>query len=146
MWNEIVDEKDIQNFMNKVIFFHDSCIKELRYSSGAYVTSDLNMYPINDKRILDIIIQRQFEELPMIEMQFIGLKYLKLFPNDEEYTCEILDSKMFIKDDSIYWCDSGDFTENDFENYEGTLVCASKFRWRAIENKMGNEEFYVALQ
>ena len=62
MWNEIVDEKDIQNFMNKVIFFHDSCIKELRYSSGAYVTSDLRMYPINDKRILDIIIQRQFEE------------------------------------------------------------------------------------
>lgn len=144
MWNEIVDEKDIQSFMNKVSFFHDSCIKEMRYYSGAYVDDNLAMYPINDKRILNVIIQRQVEELSMIELQFVGLEYLNLFPTNEEYTCEILDSKMFIKDDFIYWCDCGTFSENDFEDYEGTLACASKLRWRAIENRMGKEEFYIA--
>lgn len=144
MWNEIADEKCIQNFMNKVGFFHDSCIKEMHYYSGAYVDDNLAMYPTNDKRILNIIIQRQFEELSMIELQFIGLKSLNLFPTNEEYTCEILDSKMFIKDGFIYWCDCEEVSEDDFEDYEGTLISASKLRWRAIESKMGKEEFYVA--
>lgn len=144
MWNEILNEKDIESFMNKIGFFHDGCIKEMRYYSGAYVADDLAMYPINDKRILNVIIQRQYEELSMIEMQFIGLKCLKLFPDNEEYTCEILDSKMLIKDGFIYWCDSGEISEENFEEYEGTLVCATKLRWRAIENRMGQEEFYIA--
>ena len=144
MWNEIVDEIDLKYFMNKIGFFHDSCIKELRYISGAYVDEDLSMYPLNDKRILNVIIQRQFKDLPMIEMQFIGLKCLKLYPTAEEYTCEILDSTMFFKDDSIHWCDCGDISMNDFEGYEGTLICASKLRWRSVENKMGQEDFYIA--
>ena len=29
---------------------------------------------------------------------------------------------MFFKDDSIYWCDCGDISKNDFEEYEGTLI------------------------
>lgn len=144
MWNEIIDEKDIHNFMNEVGFFHDGCIKEMRYYSGAYVNDDLAMYPINDKRILNVIIQRQYEDLSMIELQFIGLKYLNLFPSNEEYTCEILDSKMLIKDDFIYWCDCGELSEDDFEDYEGTLICAAQLRWRAIENRMGSEEFYAS--
>lgn len=146
MWNEIIDEKDIQNFMHKVGFFHDSCIKEMRYYSGAYVDDNLAMYPINDKRILNVIIQRQYEDLSMIELQFVGLKYLSLFPNDEEYTCEILDSTMFLKDDCICWCDCGEISENDFMDYEGTFVCASKLRWRSIENRMGQDDFYVATK
>lgn len=146
MWSEIINKKDIQNFMNKVGFFHDSCIKEMRYYSGAYVDDNLAMHPINDKRILNVIIQRQFEELSMIELQFVGLKYLNLFPADEEYTCEILDSTMLLKDDCIYWCDCGDISENDFMDYEGTFVCASKLRWRSIENRMGQDDFYVAMK
>ena len=146
MWNEVVDENDLKCFMNKMGSFHDSCIKELRYISGAYVEENLSMYPLNDKRILDVIIQRQFEDMSMIEMQFIGLKYLKLYPCAEEYTCEILDSTMIFKDDSIYWCDCGEISESDFEEYEGTLICASKLRWRSVENKMGQEDFYIARQ
>ena len=146
MWNKIIDEKDIQDFMNKVGLFHDACIKEMRYYSGAYVDDNLAMYPINDKRILSVIIQRQFKELSMIELQFVGLKYLSLFPVDEEYTCEILDSKMFIKDGFIYWCDDGDISEDDFKEYEGTLICASKLRWRDIENRIGQDDFYVAAK
>jgi len=143
MWNEIINENDLRGFMNKIGFFHDSCIKELRYISGAYVDEDLSMYPINDKRILNVIIQRQFKEMPMIEMQFIGLKCLKLYPITEEYTCEILDSTMIFKDGSIYWCDCSDISDSDLENYEGIMICASKLRWRSVENKMGQEDFYI---
>lgn len=146
MWNEIVDKNDLMFFMDKIDFFHDSCIKEMKYVSGAYVDNKLAMYPLNDRRLLNIIIQRQFKELSMIEMQFVGLKCLKIFPTDEEYTCEIFDSTMILKEDCIYWCDCGDVSENDLEAYEGTFVCASKLRWRSIENRMGQDDFYVATK
>lgn len=145
MWNEITNEKDIHAFMEMVGGFHDSCIKEMKYLSGAYVSDDLAMWPLSDKRVLNVVVQRQFKEKSMIEMQFTGLKYLKLFPLDEkEYTCEILGSIMFFKDGGIYWCDCEDVSEDDFEDYEGTLICAEGLRWRNIENRMGAEEFYLS--
>ena len=146
MWNEINNEEDVQKFMKKMIFFHDSCIKEIKYESGAYVQENLSMLPVNEKRILRVIIQRQFRDISMIEMEFSGLKYFKLEPNDETYTCEILDATLILKDDGIYWCDCGGIKEEDLMNYEGTLIFASKLRWRSIENHMGNEDYFVPVE
>ena len=114
----------------------------MKYVSGAYVNEKLGMYPVNDRRILRVIIQRQFEDIPMIEMEFKGLRCLKLFPYDDQYTCEILDSTMVLKNDCIYWCDCGGLSEADLDNYSGTMICASKFIWRPIENSMGPAEYY----
>ena len=77
-WNEITDENSLKEFMERVSFFHDSCIKEMHYLSGAYVNENLDMYPVNDRRILRVIIQRQYEEDSMIEMEFQGIKILKV--------------------------------------------------------------------
>ena len=100
------------------------------------------MYPINDRRVLRVVIQRQFRKNPMIEMEFGGLKFLKLFPQDENYTCEILDATMAMKDGDIYWCDCGGLSESDLDSYEGALICAKNLRWRSIEGAMGEREFY----
>ncbi len=142
MWQEISNDEEIAYFMDKVHFFHDSCIKELKYISGAYVNDDLSMHPINDARLLRVIIQRQDKDNSMIEMEFEGLKFLHLFPTDDMYTCEILDSAMFFRNGYIYWCDRADFMEIDSEDFEGTMICASKLRWRIIENGMGSAEYY----
>ena len=144
-WNEITDENSLKEFMERVSFFHDSCIKEMHYLSGAYVNENLDMYPVNDRRILRVIIQRQYEEDSMIEMEFQGLKYLKLFPVDERYTCEILDATMIMKEGYIYWCDWGGLSETDIGSYDGTVICAAKLRWRAISGHMGQEEFYRSI-
>lgn len=143
MWNEIFNDSEIDKFMKKVCWFHDSCIKEIKYISGAYVNKELSMYPLNNRRILNIIIQRQFDELSTIEMEFVGLNFLKLFPTDENYTCEIIDASMFRKGNCIFWCDQGGVTEADLEKYEGTIICASKLRWRALEKPIGNEEYFT---
>ena len=135
-WNEITDENSLKEFMERVSFFHDSCIKEMHYLSGAYVNENLDMYPVNDRRILRVIIQRQYEEDSMIEMEFQRLKYLKLFPADERYSCEILDSSIILKEDCIIWSDCEDKTELE-DGDTGTLVCASKLRWRPISGCMG---------
>lgn len=145
MWNEINSNNDLINFMDTICYFHDSCIKEMKYLSGAYVNEDLSMYPINDCRILRVIIQRQFKDNAIIEMEFSGLKRLQLLPCDDEYTCEILDSTMILKDDCIYWCDCGELSEKDLESYDGTVICASKLRWRSIDGFMGQKEIYTSI-
>ena len=38
MWYEISSERDINDFMKKINFFHDCCIKELKYSSAVSYT------------------------------------------------------------------------------------------------------------
>lgn len=144
MWHEIKNNNDITNFMNTICSFHDSCIKEMKYLSGAYINDDLSMYPVNDIRTLMVIVQRQFPENPTIEMEFKGLKYLHLLPCDDNYTCEILDSTMLLKDGCIYWCDCGTVPEMDLDHYKGTMICALKLRWRSIDNCMGQKEFYTS--
>lgn len=37
MWHEITSNTDITKFMDKICSFRDSCIKEMKYLSGAYV-------------------------------------------------------------------------------------------------------------
>lgn len=133
MWNSVNNNNDLAVLMETLGDFHDSCVKEMRYISGAYVNADLSMYAVNDKRILKVIIQRQYENPSAIEMEFKGLKYLKLRPNDENYTCEILDATMMLKDDCVIWCDCGGLSEADIESYEGTVICASELRWKATE-------------
>lgn len=144
MWNEIVNENDLNNFMDIHYEFHDSCIKEFKYISGAYANEKI-MHPINDLRILKMIVQGRFKKSDVIELEFIGLKYLKMFPSDENYTSEILDATMILKEDCIFWCDCGDLSEIDLENYKGTIICASKVRWRAANEYIGSKEVYTSI-
>lgn len=142
MWETISTNDDVLKFLERMCYFHDSCIKEMRYISGAYVDENFSMQPLNNRRVLRVIIQRQYEKDSMIEMEFQGLKHLKLFPVDERYTCEILDSTMIMKGGNIYWCDCGNLSEADFDDCAGTIICASGLKWRSIENHMGEKEFY----
>lgn len=132
MWSYINDNDGLQMFMHDFSYFHDSCIKEMHYVSGAYVDDELAMHPINDQRSLRVIIQRQSRNMPVVELLFEGLKYLKLFPLDPAYTCEILDSTMILRSDRIYWCDMGGLSEADLDGYNGTVICASRLRWRPV--------------
>ena len=142
MWTEITNDEELTDFLNSIYYFHDSCIKEMKYYSGAYVCDDLGMYPTNNRRVLKVVIQRQFGDIPTMEMEFSGLRFLRLSPSNEKYTCEILDATMVIKDGCIYWCDCGGITDSEFDDYEGTIICAEKFRWRPIENGLGPNEYY----
>lgn len=144
MWNEISDNNSISEFMGAMCYFHDSCIKEIKYLSGAYINKDLSMHPINDKRVLKVIIQRQSDPFSCIEMVFEGLKFLNLRPVDEEYTCEILEASMLIKGGCIYWCDSENLNDIDSDNYSGTVICFERLKWRAVENCMGESELYIS--
>lgn len=140
-WNYIESEKDIDLLNKTTSFFHDSCIKEIHYISGAYVDDNFGMYPVNSKRTLKMIVQRQYKNNSVIEIEFIGLKQMNLVPTGEDYTCEIFGATTLLKNGYIYWCD--DNVEN-IEEYQYTRVIAEKMRWRSIENSLGEKQLFVA--
>ena len=145
MWNSVSNERDLSILMEAVCDFHDSCIKEMKYTSGAYVGTDLSMYPVNDLRALKMIIQRQSDDPSAIELEFSGLKYLRLSPCDERYTCEIHDATMLLTDGCVFWCDGGGLTAAEIAQYSGTVICAEKVQWRAVNEYMGANEVYRSI-
>ena len=130
MWQEIKTEMELQTFMEKLHFFHDSCIKDIQYISGAYVNAELRMHAINDRRLLRVLVQRQCAELATLELEFGGLKYMNLIPLDETYTCEILAAALYFQDGYIYWCDKTADDTQDAGPFESILICAERLRWR----------------
>ena len=62
MWNQIKNNDDVADFMGKLAYFLDSCLKELKYVSGAYIEEHY-MQPINKKRTLNIIIHCGVDQL-----------------------------------------------------------------------------------
>ena len=131
-WNEILSEQALTEFAALTGHFHDGCVKELRYISGAYVDANLNMYPLNDRRVLRMIVQCQSKEHPVIELEFAGLKSLSLSPVGTDYTCEISKAVMRMEDGCFCWRDDGE-----------TTVRAEKVRWRLLgEDCLGDKEIY----
>ena len=144
MWHEIQTQAEADAFMERIGDFHDSCIKELSYISGAYVEDDLSMYPVNEKRALRVAFQRQFAVPSMFEMAFAGLRYLKLAPNDMKSTCEISDAILLVQAGRVCWCDCGGITAEEMLTHDGTVICAEKVCWRPIEGHMGEAPFYLS--
>ncbi len=141
MWFKIKNENELREFLKSVNHFHDGCIKELKYLSGAYVNADLSMHPVNDRRELRIIIQTQNADSRVIELKFKGLKFLTLLPIDDAYTCEISGCSMYFKDGYIYWCDREDVDKITADAAEGTAVCALSAQWRKLQSGAA-EEYY----
>ena len=100
------------------------------------------MSPVNTKRTLTVLIQRQFEDISALELEYSVLDYISMYPVNPDYTCEILDASFFIKDGLIYWCDNGDVKEDDIHNYKGTVICSKKVRWRIASALIGKRDFY----
>lgn len=138
MWRKILNDTDIQIFMNKINFFHDACVKGIHYISGAYVKENLSMFPINTQRTLEVEIHRQCSDDSVIFMRFNGLKYMRLYPIDENYTCEISNASLFLKNDLIYWCDGFVSSEIGLDEFTGTIICASKLQWRSESIKQSD--------
>lgn len=145
MWNYIRDEKDVVYLFDLYGNFHDSCIKEFKYISGAFVSEDLSMQPCNNKRNLKIIFQRQYKNPSVIEIEFLGLKQLILFPLDENYTSEISTATMIYNDSDILWYDNDKLSKDAISNYKGILICSSKVRWRTAEEYIGQKNIYGSM-
>jgi len=146
-WIKIKNDNDIAQFMELYGFFHDSCIKEIKYISGMYVDNKLSMYPLNSKRDLSIIFQRQWKDPSTIEVIFEKIESLHLNPANEDYDGIIFNAYMCFENNKIVWFDCNDFENDDYEmmyNYSNiTWVSASSIKYRIAENYLGKADIYI---
>ena len=141
MWYEIKTSEDIDHLLQKVAWFHDSCIKEMTYLSGTYVTDTLAMYPVNDLRELRVLILRQEEDFPAIELSFRDVLFFYVSPNNPDYTTEILEARIFMKNGCIYWTNSDTPVVLSEDENSGVLICAKKLSWRVVDHR-GEGRYY----
>ena len=144
-WNSIDSQADIDMLMNIVNSFHDSCVKEIRYLSGAFVDEDLSMYPVNSLRQISILIQTQKKNNSVIELQFEGVRCMTLCPQSDYYTSEILEATFTIQDEIMIWSDHIISFDNVLENMnaeEGIVVVSKNARWRFLDGYLGSDHFY----
>ena len=142
MWIKVENDADISTLMDTVDYFHDSCLKEMKYSSGAYVDHELYMNPINELRVLSIVFQRQSHKNSVVVLEFRKLKYVKLFPLSENYTCEILDATLLYDSGVFYWCDCGGLSRSDMDMHRGVVICAEELYWKSTDNFLGRCDYF----
>ena len=144
MWNKISNSKSIYEFMTKIHNFHDSCIKEIRYISGAWVDEELSMFPLNNINSVDIVFQRQYEDPCALVMRFADIDVLHLAPINTMYTCEISDATMFIKNNLIFWVEDKTMAEENIQNCRGTWISAKEVFWKTTNFCIGKDIIYHA--
>ena len=101
-WNEIVQDGG-SGLVDLFGDFKDSCVKEVRYVSGAYVDEELARWPYNDKRTLILLLQRQEEGPAAIELAFDGVECFHLEPAGEEYDCSIIRAEFYWREGMLWW-------------------------------------------
>ena len=141
MWKDVSCKDEIVILLNETNHFHDSCIKEIYYVSGAYVDTDYGMYPVNDKRQLHLFVQLQIEEKSTIELVFSEVSSIRLNPVSQDYTCEISGATIIEEDGLIYWVDDYDQSIETVNDYTGTVICARHLKYRFLDIK-GNKNIY----
>ena len=144
MWHNVITQEDINDLLKQTDWFHDSCIKEMAYLSGAYVTDALDMYPVNDLRELRVLILRQKEDFPAIELVFQDVLFFYVSPNNPDYTSEILEARIFIKNDRIFWTNADSPVVLNEDENGGVLICAKKLLWRIVDHR-GDGRYYQSL-
>ena len=145
-WNEVNSREDIDYLLGEYMGFHDSCLTELSYKSGAGVRNDNFMsFGKAEQRELHIIFNSQWKKEPL-ELCFIGVRKYCIAGWQENYFCDIYDCHLSVRSDLIVgkdepiivWADNIDFdpksvTETDLlREPMDSYVFADKLKWRFI--------------
>lgn len=141
----IENDDDIKELMNHFNFFHDSCIKEIKYESGSYVDRHGAMYPFADKKCAAIFFQSQSAVYRVIELRFEGLIHLNLLPRKENYDNIIFEASLIKREGVYYWSEWRGFSPDDDNDTFGTWLSAEKVSWKSLPDTfLGSDEFYAA--
>lgn len=145
LWNSINNEKDIEFVSTLFGYFYDACIKEIKYTSGSYVNSDLRMKPIDDQRQIYMIIQRQNREHSVIEFLFDGVERFNLVPSKQDYDSIINGLLIKQKDGYIYFANSADVPIDELDGNSNwlTWIKAKSLKWREMKQYIGNSLVYI---
>lgn len=127
-WNYIETQEDANKLLSLFSGFHDSVLKGLNYISGSKILDNGGMLISDDIRQVAVIFESEFSQ--SIEMAFEGVEALNLRPAKDNYTSNIYNAAIIVKDETIYFCDQ--YMEAEDLTYEGTWIKSFGLRWRFI--------------
>lgn len=130
MWKRIKAKADVEELLAECQNFHDCCLHSMEYTSGAYVSRDGTMYPINCDRVLVLQLHQQGVPAKILQLRFEGLHRLSLLPTPPDFTCEFFKGQIALQEDEIIWASEGlDIPATE----QRIFVCASSLIWEARE-------------
>lgn len=128
-WNYIESQEDIDYLMNEYSGFHDSVIKEISYISGDYVDNNsMHLSTSGSKKIKVVFNSDLAKELEII---LLAPRICHIAPGEENYTSDLFDASIVIKDYMVYFFDS--YIEEFPDNYTGTYFKSLGFMWRYVK-------------
>ena len=117
-WNVVSSDADINELLEQYGGFHDSCLVDLFYRSGAHVNENNAMFfgpPVGYE--LWLTFHSQWYKEPL-ELCFIGVRRCNIVGFQDRYGAEILDCYLAYHTDLItgrdapliVWADYADFS------------------------------------
>jgi hypothetical protein len=140
-WNEIKNQIEVDSFNECFGYFHDSCLKELWFSTGGYVNKDYRMNPISNP-IARLIFQRQSEQLSIIEIEFKDVIQINVRPVPINYGVDIIQTHMYFEN-GVFFLSDKDYEYSENGKDKSTWIAAKKVRWRKIDNGLGKNNYYI---
>ncbi len=140
-WNRVTSQEDV-NYLNEVFGnFHDSCLKEICFSTGGYVSDNLSMNVIS-LPIARFLFQRQMKNPSVIEMEFKEIIQINIKPVEKDYGVDIISTHLYLKNGIFFWSENDyEFHENDKDMY--TWIAARFVQWRVRNEFLGSKMIYM---
>jgi hypothetical protein len=147
-WQEVNNQSDVDYLKQIYGGFHDSCITELHYFSGADVGENLSMrFGDSTDRKLSVRFKRQWEPVK-IELLFEGMRRMNIAGWQNYYFCEILgcylkrhnDLIKGLDDSLVVWADDVGFNPKELFDRNIlaepliTYIISEKLRWRFLDD------------
>ncbi len=148
IWNDVKNQSDIEYLKEIYGEFHDACIAELRYVSGAHVNENLSIcFGESLDRKLFVVFNRQWKPTK-IELLFEGMRQMNIAGWQNNYFCDIYHCYLALhkdlvkgRDDNlIVWADNSGFNpkENDERHILSepltTYIISEKLKWRLLKD------------
>lgn len=128
--NMIKNQEEMNNLMNEFSFFHDYVVLQIKYISGATLSST-GIYPLASERNVIVRLGTYLNEQgKLIELHFKKVSRMNLIPIDERYDCSIIKASLNLIGSEIVFSDC-----DNFEN-ESSLMIVSEELEVYIDKKL----------
>lgn len=140
-WNLVKTQEDVNNLNEIFGNFHDSCLKEICFSTGGYVSDNLAMNVIS-MPVARLLFQRQWEKPAVIELEFREVIQINIKPVEKDQGVDIISTHLYLKDNIFFW------SERDYEYHESkkdmnTWIAAKFVQWRERDDLLGSKMVYM---
>ena len=142
-WNVINNQKDLDEFNYNYSNFHDSMLKEICFSTGAYVDENLVRRNIN-LPVARFVFQSECAnpEDSVVEIEFSNVVQINIRPKDENQDLSIIDAKIYL-DNGIFYFNEADCAIQDSDKDDFTWISAKNVKWRMREDLLGHAPIYM---